>query len=299
MPHDRKCLDSRTPLSVNWTVTTNCNYNCRYCFARFPEISGRTSLTSQEMCKIPFLLSEAGCKKITFVGGEPLLSPILPSLLRSSHELGLTTMIVTNGSFLTSVFLEENHEHIDWISLSIDSQNENVQQKIGRGEGEHVAYTIKNAQLVKDYGIRLKVNTVVTKLNFQEDMSELIGALEPDRWKVFQVLPICGQNDDSIEELVITEDDFSLFQRTHRHVQCAVFEDNHTMLGSYLMLSPHGEFFSNVTGKHVYTKSILDVGIGAALAENAWNMRKFIERGGIYAWNNKHNENSDINFRRC
>ena len=96
------------PLAVNWTVTTCCNYNCLYCFARFPELNGRNPLPLKDMLRIPQLLSEAGCTKLTFVGGEPLLCPILPRLLEVSHDLGLTTMIVTNGMLLDLSFLQKN-----------------------------------------------------------------------------------------------------------------------------------------------------------------------------------------------
>ncbi|WP_282071372.1 hypothetical protein [Polaribacter atrinae] len=43
-------------------------------------------------------IAAAGFEKITFAGGEPMLCPWLPKLIKTAKELGLTTMIVTNGS---------------------------------------------------------------------------------------------------------------------------------------------------------------------------------------------------------
>jgi radical S-adenosyl methionine domain-containing protein 2 len=40
----------------------------------------------------------------------------------------------------------------------------------------------------------LKLNTVVNRLNYAEDMRENIESLDPFRWKVFQVLELEGEN---------------------------------------------------------------------------------------------------------
>ena len=274
----------RTPLCINWTITPRCNYHCKYCFARFPELAHQFTLPIKDQLKIPSILFDAGCEKLTFVGGEPLLSPSLPALLDESRQVGLTTMIVTNGSLLSGSFLRENGRNIDWISLSIDSQYENTQYLLGRGNGSHVAQTVAHVGHVRDAGIRLKLNSVVTKHNVHESMDSFIERLQPDRWKVFQMLPVKGQNDQFVGELAISADEFARFVETHREVTCAVFEDNSAMTGSYLMLSPDGRFFSNSTGTHSYTDSILDVGVNSAFHQNMWCFDKFQARGGIYTW---------------
>jgi len=46
--------------------------------------------------------------------------------------------------------------------------------------------------MIHDLGIRLKVNSVVTKLNWAEEMTDFITDLTPERWKAFQVLSIQG-----------------------------------------------------------------------------------------------------------
>ena len=236
------------------------------------------------MLKIPQLLADAGCEKLTFVGGEPLLCPILPPLLEASKNHGLTTMIVTNGTLLDLEFLQQNHRNIDWISLSIDSQYESVQEQLGRGTGNHVSQTIRNVNLLRAFNIRLKLNSVITRVNFEEDMNDFISSLSPGRWKVFQVLPIRGQNDHSFKGLAISGEEFNRFKLAHRHVKSAVFEDNRAMQETYLMLSPLGEFFSNASGQYVYGPSILDVEVDQALRLNAWDVQKFVDRGGIYSW---------------
>ena len=48
----------------------------------------------------------------------------------------------------------------------------------------------------------MKLNTVVNAMNLDDDMSELVLKLRPDRWKIFQVLPVDGQNDGLVDPLV-------------------------------------------------------------------------------------------------
>jgi len=63
-----------------------------------------------------------------------------------------------------------------------------------------------------------------------------------------------------------------------------VVEDNDHMRGAYLMIDPVGRFFGNATGQHRYSAPILEVGVGAALAQVGFLADRFVARGGLYAW---------------
>jgi len=240
------------------------------------------------MLEIPGRLRKMGCRKITFVGGEPTLNPYLPEFLEAAKDVDLTTMIVTNGTQLTPAYQDRIADYTDWIALSLDSQFESIEKALGRGWGHHVENTLQNIALVKDSGIHLKINTVVTRLNVDEDMSDLVKRIAPERWKAFQVLSVRGQNDVEVEPLLITSEEFSKFKKTHEKVQesglSAVFEDSQAMLGSYLMLDPSGQFFSNTTGEHLYTYSIFDDPMDDTPHGVDWNFNRFLDRGGLYSW---------------
>lgn len=273
------------PVSINWTITTCCNYRCKYCFAHFPELQHCPILSFDQMRQVPPLLADAGCQKLTFVGGEPTLHPLLPELLNISKEIGLTTMLVSNGSTLTPSFIRKLEPALDWLCLSVDSQFEDVQLKMGRGSGPHVAQTLRNVALVRETRIRLKLNTVVTRNNLEEDMSGFVESLWPWRWKVFQFLPIQGENDSVASELAVSEEEFNSFKDRHSQLPVAVFENNKDMTGSYVMLSPQGQFFSNFNGVYRYSESILDRSVHLALEQVGWDKERFLDRGGLYDWN--------------
>ena len=51
----------------------------------------------------------------------------------------------------------------------------------------------------------MKLNTVVSKPNLNDDMTELVLELRPERWKIFEVLPVEGQNDGDVDDLLLDE----------------------------------------------------------------------------------------------
>lgn len=267
--------------NINWHFYLKCNYKCKFCFGKFKEIKKELDLS--EKLEIIEKLNQIGVEKITYTGGEPLLSPDLPKLLLQTKKYGKMNMVVTNGFFLNDEFIQANHSNIDWIGLSLDSASEKVQQLLGRGFGNHVKKSIENTELIKKFRIKLKINTVVSQLNYLENISNLIKLLNPNRWKVFQVLKVEGENDNHINSLLITEKQFMIFVNRHKHLN-PIYENNNIFRSSYVMLDPLGRFFQNTKGHTEYSSSILEVNPLEALAEVGWDREKFLKRGGIYNW---------------
>ena len=127
------------------------------------------------------------------------------------------------------------------------------------------------------------LNTVVTSLNWQEDLHAIVQELKPARWKVFQLLPVPGENDGALAELAVTESQFSSFVRTHKDLH-PIAETNNAMWESYVMLDPVGRFFQDVSKGHTYSRdTILEVGVEEALRQaGGWSRDKFVDRGGRY-----------------
>ena len=280
--------------SVNFHLWKACNMRCRFCFAKFQrddvtDIVPKGHLPPEKSLRVVEILAESGLEKISFAGGEPTLCPWLPDLIRRAKELGMTTSIVTNGSRLTPEYLENLVGVLDWVTLSIDSLDTDVNTQTGRalvkgalGEEEYRDLVT----LVREQGFRLKINTVVTNANRNEDMTGFIRWARPERWKIFQVLPMAGQNDDTLGNLPVNNDEFMAY--TERHLLLTsegiivVPESNDLMTGSYLMVDPAGRFFDNTKGRHTYSKPILDVGVTQALRQVTVDPTTFTQRGGHY-----------------
>lgn len=279
------------PPAINLHFWKPCNYRCKFCFATFDDDDAlkavRSGLGRDDCTRLIRLLREAGADKINFVGGEPTLAPFMGDLLVTAREVGLVTSLVTNGERLAAL-IDSHGEFIDWVGLSVDSASELVGKALGRGRGGHVARSLQLFDLMRSRGIRAKLNTTVTRLSFAEDMSSFVLQARPERWKVFQVLPVEGQNDGGVDDLLITPEQFEEFVQRHRHLRDRgidlAIETNEDMTGSYAMIDPLGRFFSNAGGRHVYSSPILAAGVNEAFAQVQFSHERFLGRGGQYDW---------------
>lgn len=275
-----------TPLiAVNWHLYRPCNLKCRFCFATFRDVRGRLPL--DESLRLLAALRAAGTDKINFAGGEPTMHPEIGPLVAEARRLGFVVSIITNG-FRLDRLLERQASDLDWVGLSVDSADEAIQAALGRGDGTHVEASLTLAARVRAAGIRLKLNTVVTALNWREDLRPFVRLFRPDRWKVFQVLPIEGQNDGAVDDLLISTEQFSAYVERHLGLAAEglgpIAEDNDAMTASYLMVDPIGRFYGNSTGRHVYSEPILDVGVGRAAQQVGFDVERLVRRGGLYPW---------------
>jgi radical S-adenosyl methionine domain-containing protein 2 len=265
---------------------------CRFCFATFQDVRSQVlpkgHLPTEDALRLVELLSTR-FRKLTFAGGEPLLCPWLPELVRTAKARGAVTMLVTNGSQLTPERLSRFEGSLDWVTLSIDSVSPETHARLGRavhGKALTPDDYLRIAEGVRKAGMRFKVNTVVTSLNAQEDQAAFMRALRPERWKMLRVLPVEGQNSGKVEALLCPAEDFHSFVERHRPLEAdgivLVPEDNEDMRGSYAMVDPAGRFFDNATGGHRYSAPILQRGVDAAWSEVGFSMTRFEERGGRY-----------------
>ncbi len=275
------------PINVSWHLWPKCNLKCSYCYATFEDI--QDTLDERRALETLDKLREAGTEKVTFVGGEPTLCPHLPALIHHAKAIGLVTMLVTNGTKLRGPYLDALAPDLDWVSLSIDASEPELMAAMGRGNARFLERCVKCWDgLAKHPHLRLKINTVVTRLNLHDDMRGLIRRLRPERWKVFQVLPVRGQNDGLVEDLLVTKPEFDEWIARHSELDeeglGPVAEDNRALTGTYLMLDALARFFHNRTGEHVYTESLLDVGVWEAVRQVGWDVDGFLERKGLYQW---------------
>lgn len=278
--------------SVNFHLWEPCNFRCKFCFATFQDVKStilpKGHLTREETIAVTCELARFGFKKITFVGGEPTLCPWLPELIATAKANGLTTMIVTNGSRISLDYLKPLIGILDWVTLSIDSLNPEANQMSGRGRtGTFFSRQeyIEKCRTVIECQIRLKVNTVVHRLNVQENLSSFIEEVKPERWKIFKVLPVVGQNSGRVSVLLVTEEEYRQFLERNKLDSPGIEiipENNDAMTGSYLMIDPAGRFFDNTAGKHTYSRPILTKGIEGALQGISYDLSKFLDRKGLY-----------------
>ena len=268
--------------SVSFHIVKPCNMNCKFCYDTFNDSRNAKQLDFEQVQDILWKLKSIGVKKVTFAGGEPMIYKYLDVSIAYAKKIDLTTSIISNGSLITEEWLQGMRGHLDWIGVSIDSLSNETNNLTGRNVNNQIVNYRKLIKVINKYDYKLKINTVVNKYNKDEDLSSFIAWSEPDRWKVFQALPVKGQNDKQFEEVKVSDEEFNQFVKRHQHLN-PVVENNEAMLNSYLLIDYMGRFFEG--GKeYKYSDSILNNNVEECLNQISHNREMFLERGGLYNW---------------
>ena len=241
---------------VNYHITNRCNYHCTYCFGKFDRQKDPTLDDAKKIVKniaLYFAQNNISDGRINFAGGEPTLYAHLDELIDYTSSLGIRVSIVTNGSLLTSERIRSWQGKVSCIGISIDSIDRETNLRIGRCYRNNVVSLsrwIKLAKAIHDCGIDLKFNTVVSRLNLDEDLSELYRVLSPKKIKLFQMHLIDGINDQA-KPHEITESEFDSFCERHKTFESVIVaEPCGSMENSYLMVNPEGKFQLNNNGSY-------------------------------------------------
>lgn len=103
--------------------TRRCNLRCLHCYSESgPYVAATTAL--EVLRDAVTDAAELGYTVVSISGGEPLLYPQLPGLLRHAKSLGLGTTVTSNGMLMTERRLGELAGLVDVLALSLDGRPE-------------------------------------------------------------------------------------------------------------------------------------------------------------------------------
>lgn len=275
--------------TVNFHLTKNCNFNCKYCFAKFNDVHGK-GLSKGEQIELIRQLAESGkFRKINFAGGEPTLVPHITELIQYAKSFGFETSIVTNGSRIDFEWVKKISPYLNILAISVDSINPETNLKIGSNQsGKTLSVnTLREvATACCCFGVQLKINTVVSKFNFNETFTEFINKIKPFRWKILQATKVKGQNDLHFDKVSITSENFEYFCCRNKVELLPeikfITECSELIKGSYIMIDCLGEFFDSSKSFQYYSNPILELGVENALSQINVDNEKFIAREGNY-----------------
>ena len=282
------------PPTINLHNLVSCNYRCGFCYAGFASAK-RSRIPQSELHEIIRQIGSLSrptgiaARKVTFAGGEPLLSPTAFEDIAFARTQGVVTSLVTNGSLLTEERILKLAPVLDWLTISIDSLKASTNDRIGRAargvalSADDYLARIRCAQAL---GIRTKINTVVNQANAAEDFNAFIRVARPRRWKLFQATRIAEENGEDFGLWAISDETFRAFVARHadlsREGVVLVPETQGDIYGTYAMVGPNGCFFDNSMGTYRYSRPIVSVGIKAAWSEITFSSDRFRARFGDY-----------------
>lgn len=247
---------------ICWNITARCNQACKYCH-RFLEIK---ELSFEEQKEILERIIEQGIKEITWTGGEALIVKDVDKLMKLAFDNKVKNKLITNGIALTNEKIEQIIPYLDSLTLSIDSIDPEINEILGRGKNH---YNTINRILTyikeKDYKIKVRVNSVVTKINLDEveSLSSYLNNFEIFSWRIFKFLPLRETSVRNKELFDISVDQYEksvTLAKSISKVQNIESRIQTDMEDKYILILADGSI--------VVTRNAKDVTIGNALKEN-------------------------------
>jgi MoaA/NifB/PqqE/SkfB family radical SAM enzyme len=144
----------KTPLSVIFSITHECNYKCKYC--QVP-IQGKKDLNTEQVLDLIKQMKEAGTQRLGIQGGEPLLRNDIGKIINYAKELDMFVTMGTNGSLLKDKI--KDIKNVDAIVTSYDGPNAHNNY---REKGSYESM-LKSIKLAVDNGIKVWNVTVLSK----------------------------------------------------------------------------------------------------------------------------------------
>ncbi len=247
----------KKPNIINFHITDACNYSCRYCFADFKmkDLPFSDAKNVIDAIDTYFRENEIENGRINIAGGEPLMYRRLDDIIDYIAEKNIKVSIITNGAKLTEERIASWAGKVAMIGISVDSVTPEADIRIGRCDSRNACNSLEHltrmAEAIHNAGIKLKINTVVSKANLGEDMLSVYKALKPDRLKLIYIHVVHNVNEwPETMNLIPTVGEYNAFVDKNRYEEnCElVLERPMEMQNSYFMINPHGEVYINAFG---------------------------------------------------
>lgn len=174
------------------SVTDRCNLRCVYCMPPegVPWIPHEEILRFEEISEVVRVAAAMGFSHIRLTGGEPLVRPDLPELVRQLHEItGIEEItMTTNGILLTSQARRLREAGLHRLNISLDTMDPQKFRTITRqGRLEQVLEGIAAAE---EAGFtNTKINVVLME-GINDDEIEAFALRSMSGWNVRFIEPM-------------------------------------------------------------------------------------------------------------
>lgn len=171
-------------------LTNRCNLKCIYCGRNENKDNScsKLEISANEWIEIFKDAMSVGLKKVNMTGGEIFCRQDVIEIIERTISLGLDVSIETNGTIITEEqisYLAKLKDHLS-ISISLDGIKKETND-LTRGEGSFDR-TFKTINLIKKYGIPLRIITVLSKNNYDE-IPQLAKTIHEELGLGFRLLP--------------------------------------------------------------------------------------------------------------
>lgn len=208
------------PSVIDLRILGACNLQCPFCFGPRHKL-GPASTTSllDVIAKLPVY----GVQSIVVTGGEPVLVRELPLLLKTAKQLGLKTVLSTNG-ILFREKIADIAPYLDWIGLPLDGDCKEINQKMRVGDPQHYETILELIPLIRQKypQLRIKLGTVVCAINKHHvtGIPDVVSDIRrPDIWKLYEIA-YSSYGKDNKNLLQLSDEEFEqIFTQAQKSAQ--------------------------------------------------------------------------------
>jgi radical SAM protein with 4Fe4S-binding SPASM domain len=150
-------MKAAAPTLVSFAVTRECNLKCKHCYSQSVDSPHPRELNTAEAKQLISQVVEAGARLIILDGGEPLMRPDIFDLVRHSRSAGLTTVMGTNGTLITTEVAAKLVEAgIQALAISLDGADAEAHDAFRGVEGGW-EQTLQGIENVRQAGIPFQI----------------------------------------------------------------------------------------------------------------------------------------------
>lgn len=170
--------EDKKPIVV-WNSTRRCNLNCIHCYADSENKTYPNELSTAEAQAMIRDLAEFGVPVILFSGGEPLLRADIYDNAACAHELGIRTVISTNGTLITEKAAQRIKDAgFGYVGISLDGIGE--RNDFFRGTEGAFQAALRGFDNCVAVGQRVGLRLTLTRHNYQ-DLNAIFDFIEEHR----------------------------------------------------------------------------------------------------------------------
>jgi len=152
-------------------ITHCCNLRCAHCYLPEPARSGIkefSPLDGKEICDLLDQMAAEGCVWLLITGGEPLLHPDFRNIYLGALQRGFVTTLFTNGTLITENVARLFVTYKPFlVEITLYGASPETYERV-TGRAEWFEQTLRGINLLIQYGVRVRLKTMVLSLNVHE-----------------------------------------------------------------------------------------------------------------------------------
>ncbi len=175
---ERQTTSKQAPIVV-WNCTARCNLSCVHCYSNAGTKEPANALTTKQAKSFITDLAEFSVPVILFSGGEPLLRRDIFELAQFARELGLRTVLSTNGTLIPGEIARQI-KHADFAEVGISLDGTGSKNDLFRGKEGAFNAALTGIRNCVSLGLRVSLRMTMTSNNHTE-IPAIFDLLEHER----------------------------------------------------------------------------------------------------------------------